>query len=78
MPLARLEVPGGISLDAKRTMMNKIAAAIDEAYDGIATKHREPILVFMQEVSPHNMALLTPEYAGLGSERPGFIESVKQ
>lgn len=78
MPIARLEVPAGISLDAKRTMMNKIAAAIDEAYDGIATKHGEPIFVFMQEESPHNIAVLSPDYAGLYSENPKYVESLKQ
>ena len=78
MPIARLEVPANISPDAKRTMMNKIARAIDEAYDGIATRHGEPILVFFYGETPDNIAVLSPDYAGLYSENPKYIESLKQ
>ena len=77
MPIARLEVPANISPDAKRTMMNKIARAIDEAYDGIAIKHGEPVLVFFYGETPDNIAVLTADYAGFYSENPKYAASAK-
>lgn len=51
MPICRIEAPPGIRTDAKRVMVEKITAAIDEAY------HIGETLVFLQEYPPENVAL---------------------
>ena len=51
MPVCRIEAPPGISTVAKKKMVEKITAAIDEAY------HIGDTLVFLQECSPENVAL---------------------
>ena len=51
MPVCRIEAPPGIGTVAKKKMVEKITAAIDEAY------HIGDTLVFLQECSPENVAL---------------------
>ena len=51
MPVCRIEAPPGIGTVAKKKMVEKITAAIDEAYQIGDT------LVFLQECSPENVAL---------------------
>ena len=51
MPVCRIEAPPGIGIVAKKNMVEKITAAIDETY------HIGDTLVFLQECSPENVAL---------------------
>ena len=51
MPVCRIEAPPGLGTAAKKKMVEKITAAIDEAY------HIGDTLVFLQECSPENVAL---------------------
>jgi phenylpyruvate tautomerase PptA (4-oxalocrotonate tautomerase family) len=51
VPVCRIEAPPGIDTVAKKKMVEKITAAIDEAY------HIGDTLVFLQECSPENVAL---------------------
>ena len=51
MPVCRIEAPPGIGITAKKKMVEKITAAIDEAY------HIGDTLVFLQECAPENVAM---------------------
>ena len=51
MPVCQIEAPPGIGTVAKKKMVEKITAAIDETY------HIGDTLVFLQECSPENVAL---------------------
>ena len=51
MPVCRIEAPPGIGTVAKKKLVEKITAAIDEAY------HIGDTLVFLQECSPEDVAL---------------------
>jgi phenylpyruvate tautomerase PptA (4-oxalocrotonate tautomerase family) len=51
VPVCRIEAPPGLGTAAKKKMVEKITAAIDEAY------HIGDTLVFLQECSPENVAL---------------------
>ena len=51
MPVCRIEAPPGLGTVAKKKMVEKITAAIDEAY------HIGDTLVFLQEFPPENVAL---------------------
>ena len=51
MPVCRIEAPPGIGITAKKKMVEKITAAIDEAY------HIGDTLVFLEECEPQNVAL---------------------
>ena len=51
MPVCRIDAPPGIGTVAKKKLVEKITAAIDEAY------HIGDTLVFLQECSPENVAL---------------------
>ena len=51
MPVCRIEAPPGLGTVAKKKMVEKITAAIDEAY------HIGDTLVFLQECSPEDVAL---------------------
>ena len=51
MPVCRIEAPPGIGITAKKKMVEKITAAIDEAY------HIGDTLVFLEECAPENVAL---------------------
>ena len=51
MPVCRIEAPPGIGITVKKKMVEKITAAIDEAY------HIGDTLVFLEECAPENVAL---------------------
>ncbi len=68
MPICRIEAPPGIRADAKRAMVEKITAAIDEAY------HIGETLVFLQEYPPENVAL----NGRLQSENPKIQEILRK
>jgi phenylpyruvate tautomerase PptA (4-oxalocrotonate tautomerase family) len=51
VPVCRIDAPPGIGITAKKKMVEKITAAIDEAY------HIGDTLVFLHESSPENVAL---------------------
>jgi len=51
VPVCRIEAPPGIGTVAKKKLVEKITAAIDEAY------HIGDTFVFLQECSPENVAL---------------------
>ena len=68
MPVCRIEAPPGIGITAKKKMVEKITAAIDEAY------HIGDTLVFLQECTPENVAL----DGRLLSEDPRIQEILKK
>jgi phenylpyruvate tautomerase PptA (4-oxalocrotonate tautomerase family) len=51
VPVCRIEAPPGVGIAAKKKMVEKITAAIDEAY------HIGDTLVFLQECAPGNVAM---------------------
>ena len=68
MPVLFIEAPPGIRPDAKRKMMEKITAAIDEAY------HIGDTLVFLREYPAENVAM----DGKLQSENPKILETLKK
>jgi hypothetical protein len=67
-PVCFLEVPPGIRTEVKRTMVQRISAAITEAY-------RLPdVLIFLREY-PLDMV---SQDGGLQSENPMILEAMKQ
>jgi phenylpyruvate tautomerase PptA (4-oxalocrotonate tautomerase family) len=68
MPICRIDAPPGIRADAKRLMVEKITAAIDEAY------HIGETLVFLQEYPPENVAM----NGRLQSENPKIQEILRK
>ena len=60
MPVVTIEAPPGLRLDKKKKMVEKITAAIDEAYE-IGDS-----LIFLHEDSPENVAM----NGSLQSENP--------
>jgi hypothetical protein len=52
VPVCRIEASPGLGTAAKKKMVEKITAAIGEAY------HIGDTLVFLQECSPENVALM--------------------
>ncbi len=67
-PVCFLEVPPDIGLDAKRTMVARISAAITEAY------HLPDVLIFLREY-PLDMV---SQDGGLQSENPVILEAMAQ
>jgi hypothetical protein len=71
-PLCFLEAPELEDIDARRTMSNKISAAIAKAYDGLADTDRTLILMNHYPL----------EYAGfagrLQSDNPELVEAIKK
>jgi hypothetical protein len=71
-PLCFLEAPELDDIDARRTMSNKIGAAIAKAYDGLANTDQTLILMNHYPL----------EYAGfagrLQSDDPEMVEAMKQ
>jgi phenylpyruvate tautomerase PptA (4-oxalocrotonate tautomerase family) len=63
MPICRIEAPPGISPEAKKKMMEKITAAIDEGYN-----HIGDTFVFLHEDQPDNVMM----NGRLQSENPKF------
>ena len=68
MPVLFIEAPPGIRPEAKRKMMQKITAAVDEAY------HIGDTLIFLNEHAIENVAM-----AGrIQSENPKILEALKK
>jgi phenylpyruvate tautomerase PptA (4-oxalocrotonate tautomerase family) len=63
MPMCYIEAPPGISADAKKKMMEKITAAIDEGYN-----HIGDTFVFLHEDKLENVMM----NGRLQSENPKF------
>ena len=68
MPVVTIEAPPGLRLDKKKRMVEKITAAIDEAYEIGDT------LIFLHEDSPENVAM----NGSLQSENPKILEVLKK
>jgi phenylpyruvate tautomerase PptA (4-oxalocrotonate tautomerase family) len=68
MPVVFIEAPPGIRADAKRSMMQRITAAIDDAY------HIGDTLIFLKEYPPDNVAM----DGRLQSENPAILEALKK
>jgi len=68
MPVVFIDAPRGIRTDAKRTMMEKITIAIDEAY------HIGDTLVFLREHPIENVAL----DGRIQAENPKILEALKK
>jgi phenylpyruvate tautomerase PptA (4-oxalocrotonate tautomerase family) len=68
MPVVFIEAPPGIRTEAKRTMVEKITSAVDEAYRIGDT------LVFLREYAPENVAL----DGRLQSENPKILEALSK
>jgi hypothetical protein len=66
MPVVFIEAPPGIRINAKRMMMEKIAAAIDEAY------HIGDTLIFLREYPVENVAM----EGRLQSDNPKILEAL--
>jgi len=65
MPICYIQAPPGISANAKKKMMEKIAAAMDEGYN-----HIGDTFVFLHEDKPENVMM----NGRLQSENPKFAE----
>jgi len=68
MPILFIEAPPGIRPEAKRRMMEKITAAVDEAY------HIGDTLIFLNEHSIDNVAM----DGRIQSENPKILEALKK
>ena len=68
MPVLFIEAPLGFRHDAKRKMMERITAAVDEAY------HIGDTLVFLREYLAENVAM----DGKLQSENPKILEALKK
>ena len=68
MPVVFIEAPSGIRSEAKKKMVEKITAAIDEAY------HIGDTLIFFREYPAENVAM----DGRLQSENPKILEALKK
>jgi len=68
MPVIVIEAPPGIGADAKRTMMQKITEAVEEAY------HIGDTLIFLREYPADNVA----QDGRLQSDNPTLLEALKK
>jgi len=68
MPAVFIEAPPGIRSEAKKKMVAKITAAIDEAY------HIGDTLIFVREYPAENVAI----DGCLQSENPKVLEALKK
>ncbi len=68
MPVLFIEAPPGIRPEAKRTMIEKLTTAIDEAY------HIGDTLIFLREYPAENVAM----DGKLQSENPKILEALKK
>jgi phenylpyruvate tautomerase PptA (4-oxalocrotonate tautomerase family) len=66
MPVVFIEAPPGIRPQAKSTLMEKITAAIDEAY------HIGDTLIFLREYPAENVAM----DGRLQSDNPKILEAL--
>jgi phenylpyruvate tautomerase PptA (4-oxalocrotonate tautomerase family) len=68
MPVLFIEAPPGIRPEAKKNMMKKITAAIDEAY------HIGDTMIFLREYPAENVAM----DGRLQSENPKILVALKK
>jgi hypothetical protein len=68
MPVVFIDAPPGIRADAKKKMMEKITAAIDDAY------HIGDTLIFLREHAIDNVAM----DGRIQSENPKTLEALKK
>ena len=68
MPVLFIEAPSGIRQEAKKKMVEKITAAIDEAY------HIGETLIFLREYPAENVSM----DGRLQSENPKILEALKK
>lgn len=68
MPVVFIEAPPGIKPEAKKQMIQKITAAVDDAY------HIGDTLIFLREYSAENVAM----DGRLQSENPKILEVLKK
>lgn len=68
MPVVFIEAPPGIKPEAKKQMVQKITAAVDDAY------HIGDTLIFLREYSAENVAM----DGRLQSENPKILEVLKK
>jgi len=68
MPVVFIEAPPGIRAEAKKSMLEKITAAIDEAY------HIGDTLIFLREYPPENVAM----DGRLQSDNPKILEALRK
>jgi len=68
MPIVFIDAPPGIRADAKKKMMEKITAAIDDAY------HIGDTLIFLREHAIDNVAM----NGRIQSENPKILEVLKK
>ena len=69
MPICYIDAPPGISPEAKRRMMEKITAAIDEGYN-----HIGDTFIFLHEDKLENVMM----NGRLQSENQKFAEAIKK
>jgi phenylpyruvate tautomerase PptA (4-oxalocrotonate tautomerase family) len=68
MPVLYIDAPPGIRPEAKRKLMEKITAAVDEAY------HIGDTLIFLREYAAENVAM----DGRLQSENPKILEALRK
>ena len=68
MPVVFVEAPPGIKPEAKKQMVEKITAAIDDAY------HIGDTLIFLREYPAENVAM----DGRLQSDNPKILEALKK
>ena len=68
MPVCFIEAPPGIRPEAKRRLVEKVTAAIDEAY------HIGDTLIFLREYPSENVAM----HGRLQSDHPQVLEALKK
>ena len=68
MPVVFIEAPPGIKPETKKQMVQKITAAIDDAY------HIGDTLIFLREYPAENVAI----DGRLQSENPKILEALKK
>jgi phenylpyruvate tautomerase PptA (4-oxalocrotonate tautomerase family) len=68
MPVIFIEAPPGIRPQAKKTLMAKITAAVDEAY------HIGDTLIFLREYPAENVAM----DGHLQSDNPKILQALKK
>jgi phenylpyruvate tautomerase PptA (4-oxalocrotonate tautomerase family) len=68
MPVIFIEAPPGIRPQAKKTLMEKITAAVDEAY------HIGDTLIFLREYEAEDVAM----DGHLQSDNPKILEALKK
>jgi phenylpyruvate tautomerase PptA (4-oxalocrotonate tautomerase family) len=68
MPVVFIEAPPGLQVEAKKTMMERLTAAIEEAY------HIGDTLIFLREYPADNVAM----DGRLQSENPKILEALKK